>query len=421
MQRRDLLCAAAAAAALSGCGDTSRLPTLPDSLRGQPVFSDLPEDSRIVLDSHSDEVLARIARQALEREMAFVRSGGREDLGSADFLAISGGGENGAFGAGLLTAWSGMGTRPEFKAVTGISTGALMAPSAFLGPAYDKDLEDFYTRTSEADIMTSRGLATALFSDSLYNPQPLLRTIRGYMTDAVLEAIAREYNVKGRLLFVATTNLDVPVGVLWNIGAIAASASPRKTELIARVLLASASIPGAFPPVMIDIEVDGQHFQEMHVDGGTVAQVVLYPPSFGGGDVGQILQAADPAMVRLLRQRRRRLFVIRNSRPGPDPSTVGRSTLEIVERAVSTLINTQGIGDLYQLYLLSQRDGIDFNAAYIPQSFSDRLDRPFDTAYMRKLYALGSQEMLESKAWHKTPPGYDPTPFHSILQSALRR
>jgi hypothetical protein len=159
----------------------------------------------------------------------------------------------------------------------------------------------------------------------------------------------------------------------------------------------------------------------MHVDGGTVAQVVLYPPSFGGGDVGQILQAADPAMVRLLRQRRRRLFVIRNSRPGPDPSTVGRSTLEIVERAVSTLINTQGIGDLYQLYLLSQRDGIDFNAAYIPQSFSDRLDRPFDTAYMRKLYALGSQEMLESKAWHKTPPGYDPTPFHSILQSALRR
>jgi predicted acylesterase/phospholipase RssA len=266
--------------------------------------------------------------------------------------------------------------------------------------------------------MTSRGLVTALLSDSLYNPQPLLRTIREYMTDAVIGAIAREYTVKGRLLFVATTNLDVPVGVLWNIGAIAASASPRKAELIARIMLASASIPGAFPPVMIDVEVGDQHFQEMHVDGGTVAQVVLYPPSFGGGDVGQILQAADPEMVRLLRQRQRRLFVIRNSRPGPDPSTVNRSTLKIVERAVSTLINTQGIGDLYQLYLLSQRDRVDFNVAYIPQSFTERLERPFDTTYMRKLYELGRQEMLDGNAWHKTPPGYDPTPFHSIVQGA---
>ena len=267
---------------------------LPDRLRSRPVFSDMPEDSRIVLDSHSDETLAKIARQALEREIAFARSGGGKDIGGADFLAISGGGENGAFGAGLLSAWSVTGTRPEFKVVTGISTGALIAPSAFLGAAYDRDLEDFYTRTTEADVMSSRGLATALISDSLYDPQPLLRTIRRYMTDAVIDGIAREYTIKGRLLFVATTNLDIPTGVLWNIGAIAASASPRKAELIARILLASASIPGAFPPVMIDVEVGGERFQEMHVDGGTVAQVVLYPPSFGGGDVSRILQDAAP-------------------------------------------------------------------------------------------------------------------------------
>jgi predicted acylesterase/phospholipase RssA len=415
MQRRrvlSLLALGLGAGPIAACGDSSRLPSLPDKLRARAPFKGLPEDTRIVLDGRDEDVLAEIARNALVREISFLQSQGRSQLGTANYLAISGGGENGAFGAGLLTAWSALGTRPEFKVVTGISTGALIAPSAFLGPAYDKDLEFFYTKTSAEDVMTSRGLLTGLLSDSLYDSRPLLRTIRKFLTPALLAAIAYEYNTKGRLLFVATTNLDAPVGVMWNMGAIAASSHPRAAELFARILLASASIPGVFPPVMIDIEVGNERFEEMHVDGGTVAQVVLYPPSFGGADTSRVLADADRKVIEALIKRPRRLFVIRNSRPGTELATIDRSTLKIVERALATLINTQGIGDLYQLYLLSLRDKMDFNLAYIPQSFTDRLEQPFEKAYMAKLYEVGRQEMMTGRAWHKAPPGYDSTPIH---------
>jgi hypothetical protein len=167
---------------------------------------------------------------------------------------------------------------------------------------------------------------------------------------------------------------------------------------------------------MIDIEVGGERFEEMHVDGGTVAQVVLYPPSLSSADSSRAIATADPKVIEGVTKRPRRLFVIRNSRPGPDYSTIQRSTLKIVERALATLISNQGIGDLYQLYLLSLRDHMDFNVAYVPQSFTDRLDRPFERAYMEKLYEVGRQEMLAGRAWHNAPPGYDFTPIHGVMR-----
>lgn len=367
MQRRrvlSFLIAGLGVGPVAACGNLTRLPSLPDKLRAHAPFTGLPDDTRIVLDGRDEQVLAEIARNALDREIGFLKSQGRTALGPADYLAISGGGENGAFGAGLLTAWSELGSRPEFKVVTGISTGALIAPAAFLGSAYDKDLESFYTRTTAQDIMTSRGLIAGLLNDSLYDSRPLLETIRRFLTPAVLAAIAHEYIVKGRLLFVATANLDAPVGVMWNMGAIAASKHPRAADLFAKILLASASIPGLLPPVMIDIEVGNERFEEMHVDGGTVAQVILYPLTFGGADSGEVFAHADRKLIETLTRRPRRLFVIRNSRPGTDLSTTDRSTLKIVERALATLINAQGIGNLYQLYLLSLRDRMDFNLAY---------------------------------------------------------
>lgn len=399
-----------AAVGLGGCSLPARLAALPEHLRGRETFHDLSSTTRVVLDGSDNRVLARMALDALQREIAYTERHGLRDLGPANYLAISGGGENGAYGAGLLTAWSELGTRPEFKAVTGVSTGALIAPFAFLGPAYDRELEGFYTMTRASDVMFSRGLLTALLSDSLYDSTPLLRSIRKVLTPAVLDAIAIEYRDKGRLLCVATTNLDVPVGVMWNIGAIAASGSTQRAELIAKILLASASIPGIYPPVMIDLEAGGKTFQEMHVDGGTVAQVVLYPPSFSGEAMASM--SYSPSVVRGLVERQRRLYVIRNSRPGADAQTVDRSTLKIVGRAVSTLISTQGIGDLYQLYVLAERDGIDYNVAFIPASFSDKLREPFDREYMRQLYAVGREMMLNGTAWSKYPPGYDPVPIN---------
>jgi predicted acylesterase/phospholipase RssA len=379
----------------------------------------MPDDCRVVLDGSNNRLFGRIAFAALRREMAYAqRTGGT--LSEASFLAISGGGENGAFGAGLLTGWTQLGTRPEFKGVTGVSTGALSAPFAFLGPDYDRELASVYTDSAIADIMTSRGVLRGLLGDSLYDSAPLLRTIRRFVTPALLAAIAREHTEKGRLLFVATTNLDVPVGVLWNMGSIAASGHARAADFFAEILLASASIPGILPPVMFDIEMGGERYQEMHVDGGTVAQVVLYPPSLGGDDLLRDASDAGPGMIEALSRRPRRLYIIRNARPGADPETVPRNTMKIADRAIATLIQAQGLSDLYQLYVIAQRDGIDYNVAYIPQSFSERLSGPFDQAYMRSLYSVGRDTMLSGSAWSSAPPGFNATPVHRLSLNGQR-
>jgi predicted acylesterase/phospholipase RssA len=417
MHRRQLLRGLAtglAAGPLGACGAGERLASLPEKLRRTASFHGLPANTRLVLDTTDDDRLARIAVVALRRELDYAGRSGVKDLPPAVYLAISGGGENGAYGAGVLVAWSEVGTRPVFKAVTGVSTGALIAPFAFLGSAYDKDLERFYTTIDKDQVMVSRGLISGVLGDSLYDSTPLLRTIRSALTPELVAAIGTEYREKGRLLFVATTNLDVPVGVLWNIGSIAASGNKDAAELIAKILLASASIPGALPPVMIDVEAGGQRFQEMHVDGGTVAQVVLYPPSFSGEDVIAALGPDGRQLLQAVARRQRSLYVIRNSRPGPDFETVDRSTLKIAGRAVSTLISTQGIGDLYQLYVVCQRDHIDYNVTYIPEDFTEKLSDSFDRGYMNRLYQFGRRQMLDGKAWSKYPPGYNPTPFSQI-------
>jgi len=417
MHRRQLLrglAAGLAAGPLGACSAGQRLASLPEKLRGTASFHGLPANTRLVLDTTDDDRLARTAVVALRRELDYAGRSGVKDLPPAVYLAISGGGENGAFGAGLLTAWSEVGTRPVFKAVTGVSTGALIAPFAFLGSAYDKELERFYTTIDKSHVMVSRGLISGVLGDSLYDSTPLLRTIRSAMTPQMVKDIGTEYREKGRLLFVATTNLDVPVGVLWNIGAIADSGNKDAPELIAKILLASASIPGALPPVMIDVEAGGERFQEMHVDGGTVAQVVLYPPSFSGDDLIGALGPDGGQLLQTVARRQRSLYVIRNSRPGGDLETVDRSTVKIVGRAVSTLISTQGIGDLYQLYLVCQRDHIDYNVTYIPEGFTEKLSDSFDRGYMNRLYQFGRRLMLDGKAWSKYPPGYNPTPFSQI-------
>jgi hypothetical protein len=405
-----MLVGASASVLVAGCDAPARLASLPERLRGRASFRGLPPDTRVVLDGSDDIVLGRIATEGLQREFAYAAKTGARDLGTANYLAISGGGENGAYGAGLLTGWTALGTRPEFKGVTGVSTGALIAPFAFLGPAYDKQLASFYTTIDRSDVMTSRGLIAALLRDSLFDSTPLLHLIRSGLTPELVAAIGHEYTEKGRLLLVGTTNLDVPVGVLWNIGAIAASGRHDAPELIAQILLASASIPGAFPPVMMDVESGGHHFQEMHVDGGTVAQVMLYPPSFSSSDF-QFEHTPETERLReTIAKRPFRLFIIRNARPRPDFETVDRSTLTIAGRAISALISAQGVGDLFQLFVLARRDGIDYNATWIPESFTERPSEPFERGYMNRLFQVGRKTIASGAAWSKYPPGFNPVP-----------
>jgi hypothetical protein len=184
-----------------------------------------------------------------------------------NYLAISGGGADGAFGAGLLVGWTEAGTRPEFGFVTGISTGALIAPFAFLGPAYDAQLKEVYTQYSTSDLIEKRGLFKIIKNDAAAGTDGLRSLLAEYIDEKMMKALAAEYR-RGRTLDIGTTNLDAARPVTWNVTRIAASGHPKALELIRQIILASASIPVAFPPVYIEIEKDGQLYDEMHVDGG---------------------------------------------------------------------------------------------------------------------------------------------------------
>jgi predicted acylesterase/phospholipase RssA len=311
------------------------------------------------------------------------------------YLAISGGGPNGAFGAGLLVGWTAAGTRPEFTVVTGISTGALTAPFAFLGPDYDDELKTVYTTSSTKDIIEERNIITALFGDSMADTKPLKALIAKYINSNIIDAIAREYK-RGRRLWIGTVNLDAGRPVIWNIGAIAASDHPHKIELIHDILRASAAIPIAFPPVMIPVEIDGKRFDELHVDGGTGSQVFVYPAAANWRKITQKLKVKGVPKV----------YVIRNSFLEPDYQGIKRKMLPIASRTIDSLIRTQGIGDLYQIYSLCERDGNDFNLAYIPSDFTEEQTEAFDPVYMRKLLELGYQMAREGYPWQKYPPGY---------------
>ncbi|MFL6734179.1 MAG: patatin-like phospholipase family protein [Sphingomicrobium sp.] len=342
--------------------------------------------------SRESSSFAAEARAALAREEAWLLTQGRGgNLPPAYFLAISGGGDNGAYGAGFLNGWTAAGTRPEFKVVTGVSTGALIAPFAFLGPKYDVALEKVYTTITPKDVFKKRGMAALLFGDSLADTRPLAKVIESYISRSMLDEIAAEY-AKGRILLVGTTNMDSLEPVIWNMTAIATSQDPRAVALFRNILLASAAIPGAFPPVMIDVNLNGAKYQEMHVDGGTIAQVFLYPPS--------VSAAGAP-------ERRRIAYIIRNARLDPDWASTERRTMTIAMRAIDSLTRTQGIGDLYRIYAITQRDGVDFNLAFIPPTFDVPHKEQFETDYMRALYKVGFEAAKAGYPWQKYPPGFE--------------
>ena len=380
---------------LQGCAAHSRHAAVPSALEAQASVSGMeygiryfprdPERVQLFIDDYL---------KSLELEEAyFAKQGHTGSLPPIAMLAISGGGDNGAYSAGFLNGWTKEGTRPPFKLVTGVSTGALIAPFAFLGPAYDKKLKELYTSISSKDIAKKRSILAVVTNDAMADNTPLKNLLKKNIDQDMLDAIAAE-DAKGRMLLVGTVDLDARRPVIWNITKIAAGHRPGSLELVRSLLIASSAIPATFPPVMIDVEVGNQKYQEMHVDGNTAAQVFVYPAAV------RLKEVAETVGV----HRERKLYLIRNARLDPEWAQVERRTLPIAAQAISTLIQYQGIGDLYRIYSVTQRDGIDFNLAYIPPTFDTPHKAEFDTAYMRALYDVGYSMAEKGYTWTKKPP-----------------
>jgi hypothetical protein len=401
-------------ASLGACASIARLPPPPaDQVIGLPVLG-VP-DARFWADGDPAPLRAYLGR-LLERQRAGQPGavGGRDAPGH--FLALSGGADDGAFGAGVLTGWTATGTRPGFDMVTGISAGALIAPFAFLGPAYDEPLRALFTEIAPTDVIRMGRIALSLlFREALADTSPLAGLINRHADEAMLAAIAAEY-ARGRLLLIGTVNLDLGRPVVWNIGAIAASGHPQALDLFRSILLASASVPGAFPPVLLDVEVEGRRFQEMHVDGGAATQVFLYPPGLVPRGVRQ--QAG------LLRETS--VWVIRNGRVDVTAFDPPQGLFGIAARSAQTLLHFSGIGDLNQIYLTAVRDGLRFRMQSIGRDFDAPRTGFFESDYMRALFAYGEARGRDPASWSGTPPSVglvtpvaDAPPQRTLSQGAL--
>ena len=372
--------------AVAGCASPERLTAVPVADTAKALQLGLAT-ARFLRHEQRFELIEEW-KQSLVRQRQALGLAPDAELPEAQFLAISGGGDNGAFGSGLLVGWTEAGNRPEFEIVTGVSTGALIAPFAFLGPEYDQALRDVYTTITADDVFSERGIIGAIFDDAFADTTPLWNLISKYVDERLMAAIAREYE-KGRLLLIGTTNLDAQRANIWNIGAIAASGHPGALDLIRKILRASSAVPGFFQPVMIDVELDGKPYQELHVDGGAIAQMFLYPAGIRPEDVAH---------------RDRKAYLIRNAREDAEWAEVERRTLSIAGKSISTMIHSSGSNDLLRIYFVTQRDHVDYNLAYIGSDFSAPRTGDFDKSYMNALFDYAYQQARRGYPWLKVPP-----------------
>lgn len=331
--------------------------------------------------SIEDEAAARIVARQLEQGVP------KGPDGHFDLIALSGGGANGAYAAGLINGWSERGDRPDFEVVTGVSTGALAAPFVFLGRDYDDELRDAYTGGAATHLLKGRGLR-AFVGSGVFSGQPLRDLVARYVDEALLAAVAAEHR-KGRVLLVATTDLDAQRGVFWNMGAIAEHGGPEALALFRDVLAASASIPGAFPPVMIQSQsaTDGAIFEEMHVDGGVTNPFVALP---------QMLWSWDEARSVL---RGGRIWVVVNGKASPGFNLTRDAAPPVLRRSLETALMANLRANLAANQLFAARNGLEYSTTAIPVEFEGADSLDFSPEAMAAVYELGRSRAVSGQAW----------------------
>jgi predicted patatin/cPLA2 family phospholipase len=400
-------------------GQERQLPLPPDVTPEQVIDADNPSESVTPLDPDD---LAESGRAILaERQKRALDSGKKYNV-----LALSGGAVYGAYSAGVLCGWSDSGLpperggRPAFDVVTGISTGALIAPFAFLGPKYDCVIRREYTTTRTEDLYTRNSSLRRILSDSIMDNTPLRERVYAYMTDEVLRELA-EAHAAGRRLYIGTTNADTKRIVLWDVGAIATRGTPDARKLISDVIVASASIPSFFPPVRINVAIDGRPYEELHIDGSVTRSLFFRPPVGPKGEGG-----LDPD-----RLAGSNLYVLVAGKVNPAPAAVRTRTFSLALSASGTLLYSVTRGDLYRMYTYCLLTGMNLRVAAIPDDeevpksatefVPEEMTRLFNAGYGYGqkgdvTYAVATppkdpggkvvvEQSREGTAWRDVPPG----------------
>ena len=376
---------------LFGCQGTERYGPAPPYLN-QPnqIRSIGPEGSGHPIDPNLiDALLHRTKQQA---------DGGAPPTKKRAILALSGGGINGAFTAGVLKGWSVRGTRPKFDVVTGISTGGLISTFAFLGPQYDDLIGSIYTHITDDQVYQTRGPLALLTSDAQASSSPLWALINQHITPQLLQQVAYEHR-QGRRLYIGTTNLDTRRLVIWDMGAIAASNRPDALLLYRQIVLASSSIPGLLPPVEIGVTVNGMPFTEMHADGGTTTQVFVRGTTLGI-DAQDFRQGKSPL-------KGSDIYIIVSGKLYSPGSSTPRRGLDIGKVALESLTYAQARNDMIRIFVVALMLDMNYHVIAVPQEHqSDTDSLSFDLQEMRRLYQLGYQQGYSGQGWRDRPPGY---------------
>jgi predicted acylesterase/phospholipase RssA/predicted small lipoprotein YifL len=310
-----------------------------------------------------------------------------KDVDTLDILAISGGGSNGAYGAGVIYGWTQTGGRPNFDIVTGVSTGALIAILAFAGPEYDEELKRLYTHQTNQTIYKEKGPISGLFSDSYYDYTPFKNQITRVVNAKLLEKVAQEYR-KGRRLYIATTNIDAGKLVVWDIGALAASDRHNKILRSQKIIRASATVPGFFKPVYIKPR-NGKEIRQAHVDGSVKAPVLIRNFMFER------------------KAKKKNLYVLLNSqlKLADASKPVEPDVASISAKAISELIRGLTYKTVYQGYVTAKNAGANFKMTFIPDDADPiEFSLNFNQKKMRQLFNRGMADGQVTNAWRKEPP-----------------
>ena len=361
---------------LSACV-TPRLPA-PPTLIAQVAPPGFPPNVRF-LSSDRDYLVTQL--NAAVQSLSRVAPGAPIRI-----LALSGGGAGGAFGAGALYGLTRAGERPNFQVVTGVSAGALLAPFAFLGPSWDAQLKDAFDSHRTDHLLRARPWLGLLFHPGIYRREPLVELVHHFITPGMIRAIAAEAR-KGRVLLVATTDLDKQESVIWNMGLIAEHGGPAALKLFSQVLVASASIPGVFPPVLIRVQGDGKTYDEMHVDGGTTL------PFFVTSDVADVMPLHLPEL------KGAQVYLIVNGQLSTYPKTTPLTPMAVLSRSSAAALMHASRRALVLSEQFARHFGMHLRFTDLPMSYPDHGSLDFKFSNMHSLFDYGVRCAEAGQLW----------------------